>query len=142
MGTRRSTLTIILSLLSACGSFCFIFFGLSVVLSTETLSLAWFFAYLVIGCGLLNFGILSWAWQKGGTGSLQAVKFLASGFMVVFSVGSLGTKLLSGSQTIIIAGVGIVLLINWLAIRQIVCDGQNTPSGEKKPAKGKALGKK
>lgn len=142
MGTRRSIHSIILGLLSACGSFLFIFFGLTVVLSADTLSLGWFFAYLIIGCGALNFGILSWAWQNGGAGSLQAVKFLTSGFMVVFTVGSLGTKLLAGAQTIIIVGVGLTLMINWLAIRQIVLEHQKTTKEQNAPKRNVGGNKK
>lgn len=119
---KHSLAAIFLSILSVLGSFLFIFPGLMVATAETASSRDSFFALLTVGCGLINIAILSWAWQNGGPGSLQAVRFLATGFMVVFSVGAIGTGLLGGKQLGIIGVIAVVLLINWLAVRQLTVE--------------------
>lgn len=107
------------ALFSVLTSFMFVYYGIGVIHGSELSRPEAIFAYVTTGYGLINIYLLSFAWRAREAWTVHANKLIGFCFFGAFVFDRFKAGLQS-TNLIAIAVLGIVLLLNWLAVKQLV----------------------
>jgi len=110
---------IVLTIISSTISILFAIFGISLLFAKDVPILITLFALLTFLFGLSNLGILILAWKKQNIRVKKLSGYLAIGYLILFTIGSFDHGMFSSLEVTGILFVGIILLVNWLALKNI-----------------------
>lgn len=108
-----------LALFSVLTSFMFVYYGIGVIHGSALSRPEAIFAYVTVGYGLINIYLLSFAWRAREAWTVHGNKLIGFCFFGVFAFDRFKAGLQS-INLVAIAVLAIVLVLNWLAVKQLV----------------------
>ena len=119
MSTQENILRNGFAIFSAITSFIFVYYAVGVITAGTASESLKIFAYVAGGYGLFNMYILSWAWRTQASWAVSANLIVAACFFGVLVMDILRNGLQDSKQLGVLAGIAVVLVINWFTIKKL-----------------------
>ena len=116
----KSALIFFISLLSLASSTIFVWVGYAICVGIDVPALARTFGIVAISYGAISFGLLVLAWVRAKPALQIISKYSSLAFLVTVIAGSVDLGIVSGLEWLSIIFTAILLLVNWLAVKQVV----------------------
>ncbi|OGI64886.1 MAG: hypothetical protein A2W18_01840 [Candidatus Muproteobacteria bacterium RBG_16_60_9] len=116
----KSALIFFISLLSLASSTIFVWVGYAISVGIDVPALARTFGIVAISYGAISFGLLVLAWVRAKPALQIISKYSSLAFLVTVIAGSVDLGIVSGLEWLSIIFTAILLLVNWLAVKQVV----------------------
>jgi hypothetical protein len=116
----KTVANIVLSFISLSVSAIFVWAGASMVSGAETPMWIRAFGMLTAIYGVMNTGLLLFAWLRATLVLERIAKYLAIVFLLLIVVASLDVGMISGLEWVGILLAAFMLFLSWLAVKRVV----------------------
>ena len=120
MDRKQITISALLTIASAVVSCGFVAYGAGIMLMEDVE--AWF---IIMGIakavyGFVSLVVLFMAWRDDRKNWRKVIFYFATGFLLLYILGSLDSGMISGLEYGFLFGVAVLLAINWVAVRVVM----------------------